>query len=90
MRRFTQHEELVNRGCLALSNLSLYESNHRVLVDAGVAQLLADVMAEHPKEPVVMESTSSILRRLCINGAVATPATAAVPPTGRAHTRARA
>ena len=64
METFAAHEALVNRGCLVLHNLALSEPNHALLARAGVPRLLARMLALHPKEPVVQESATGIIRRL--------------------------
>ena len=51
-------------GCLVLHNLALSEPNHALLARAGVPRLLARMLALHPKEPVVQESATGIIRRL--------------------------
>ena len=58
-------EELINRGCLVINNLSLHGGSPGALLAAcDVPRVLEQAIATHPKEPVVQESARGILRRL--------------------------
>jgi hypothetical protein len=64
MQTFGHSEPLVNRACLVLHNLSLYDCNHGLLVDEGAVSLLRGAMRRHPLDPVVQQSSIGTLRRL--------------------------
>ena len=82
MTRFETNEALVNRGCLVIHNLALSEHNHHLLKKHDAPRLLAALLRAHPKEHVVQESATGVLRRLGMLHVLNPPAveTAAAEP----------